>query len=183
MNFIIFSFLLQLSVRLIYNYLGDIMLIDLNELSIKDEIKINYDVYKDDLIDKRILDLKNAKVVGRVYLNSLSVFELECKFFGTMYLEDSISLESIPYDFNIEISENIEEIQENYNDVYDFSKNTLDLKQILWQNIVLEVPISYSLTDQHEQLKGDGWELRDNDSKKIDSRLAVLNELLEEGKE
>ena len=180
MNFIIFSFLLQLSVRLIYNYLGDIMLIDLNELSIKDEIKINYDVYKDDLIDKRILDLKNAKVVGRVYLNSLSVFELECKFFGTMYLEDSISLESIPYDFNIEISENIEEIQENYNDVYDFSKNTLDLKQILWQNIVLEVPISYTKVSD-ANIKGNGWELLndENKTKEIDPRLKKLEDLLE----
>ena len=156
------------------------MNINLDSLSINNEIEINYEVKKDDNLDKRILDLKDSKVIGRIYLNSINDIVLDCTFTGTMYIEDSITLESVPYPFSINIEESLEELQENYEDCYDNSKNTLDLISILWQNIVLEVPISYTL-DKDANLKGDGWELvkEDKKTKDIDPRLKKLEELLE----
>ena len=55
---------------------------------------------------------------------------------------------------------------------------------ILWQNIVLEVPISYS-TKNFADVKssGEGWELVDENEKKIDPRLAPLLELLDKERE
>jgi uncharacterized metal-binding protein YceD (DUF177 family) len=156
------------------------MNINLDSLGVNKEIRIDLDVNKDDNLDKRILDLKDSKVLGRIYLNSLNDIVLECTFSGTMYIEDAITLESVPYPFSIDIEENIEELQENYEDCYDNSQNTLDLISILWQNIVLEVPISYTL-DKYANLKGDGWELvrEDKKTKEIDPRLKKLEELLE----
>jgi uncharacterized metal-binding protein YceD (DUF177 family) len=156
------------------------MNINLDSLGVNKEIRIDLDVNKDDNLDKRILDLKDSKVLGRIYLNSLNDIVLECTFSGTMYIEDAITLESVPYPFSIDIEENIEELQENYEDCYDNSQNTLDLISILWQNIVLEVPISYTL-DKDANLKGDGWELvrEDKKTKEIDPRLKKLEELLE----
>ena len=156
------------------------MNINLDSLGVNKEIRIDLDVNKDDNLDKRILDLKDGKVLGRIYLNSLNDIVLECTFSGTMYIEDAITLESVPYPFSIDIEENIEELQENYEDCYDNSQNTLDLISILWQNIVLEVPISYTL-DKDANLKGDGWELvrEDKKTKEIDPRLKKLEELLE----
>ena len=156
------------------------MNINLDSLGVNKEIRIDLDVNKDDNLDKRILDLKYSKVLGRIYLNSLNDIVLECTFSGTMYIEDAITLESVPYPFSIDIEENIEELQENYEDCYDNSQNTLDLISILWQNIVLEVPISYTL-DKDANLKGDGWELvrEDKKTKEIDPRLKKLEELLE----
>ncbi|MBQ7030897.1 MAG: hypothetical protein IJN13_00810 [Bacilli bacterium] len=155
------------------------MLLELDELSNKRSLEFAYDVLKDNEIDKRIYDLKNARTNGRIYLNSVDEVVLECNFCGTMLIEDSISLELVPYEFNIDIEENLETIEENYEECYEKGKNTLDLKKILWQNIVLEVPISYSMVSDAE-LKGNGWELINEDRKveEIDPRLKKLEDLL-----
>lgn len=144
------------------------MIFNLNELNIKDEIIIEADVIKDDLLDKRILDLKDAKVEGRIYTNNSDDILIECKFWGTMYITDSISLESIPYDFEILVEENLNDLSENYQECYKSRQNTLDLKVVLWQNIVLEVPISYSKVED-AKLKGNGWELL-NEEKELNTQ-------------
>ena len=62
-------------------------------------------------------------------------------------------------------------------------QNSLDLEEVLWQNIVLEVPIRVTKTDKTNKTKGDGWELYDEFSKKDDPRLECFRTLLDEGKE
>ena len=156
------------------------MIIDLNELNYKKEININYEVFKDDDLDKRILDLKDAKVEGIIYKDDNNDIHLDLIFKGTMILEDSITLDEVPYDFEIKIEENTTSLEENYHDCYENVKNILDLKQFLWQNIVLEVPISYTLNND-ANLKGNGWELKNDDNKildEIDPRLKKLENLL-----
>ena len=154
------------------------MIINLNELNIKDEINFNINVEKNDDLDKRIYDLKNANAFGKIYTNTSGEVLLECNFVGTMFITDSISLEIIPYDFEINIEENLEDLKENYQDCYSFSKNTLDLIKVLWQNIVLEVPISYTKVID-ANLKGNGWELLNEEKKSdIDPRLKKLEDLL-----
>ena len=155
------------------------MIIDLNAINIHD-IEINEEVKKDGDLDKRILDLVNAHVKGRVYLDVEDDITLDVIFKGTMYIEDAITLDSVPYDFEISINENINELMENHEECYDKIQNTLDLKKILWQNIVLEVPISYT-KEKDAELKGNGWELVNEEKrvKEIDPRLKKLEELLE----
>jgi len=68
-------------------------------------------------------------------------------------------------------------------DYYKKEQNILDIMTILWENIVLEVPIRLTKTE-NMQLSGDGWSMGDNKIKDdIDPRLAKLTELLREGKE
>lgn len=155
------------------------MIIKIDELNIKNKIDINYEVNKDEGLDKRIHGLENAKVIGSIYLNNNNDIILNCIFSGDMIINDSITLDLIPYHFNIEIDENLEDLQENYQECYENSQNTLDLKKILWENIVLEVPISYSI-NQDANLKGEGWELLNEEKKSddIDPRLKDLEILL-----
>lgn len=153
------------------------LLINLDEVYLKKEITFDEVVLKDDELDKRILDL-NARVSGRVYVNLTEEIILECTFFGEMYIEDSITLLSVPYKFSIDISEDLDEIKNNYIDFFQKNKNILDLKQILWQNIVLEVPISYT-ESKDAQIKGNGWELiNEKKTSEIDPRLEKLKDLL-----
>ena len=56
-----------------------------------------------------------------------------------MILTDAITTEPVPYDFTIEIAENLEN-----------SLKTLDLIEFLWHYIVLEIPIRYSTSDAQE---------------------------------
>ena len=154
------------------------MIFNLNELNRYKEINFNEKIEKNDSLDSRIYDLKDALVVGKIYIDNMNDIILECNFSGTMFIQDSISLELVPYDFDINIEEKLEDLEENYQDCYSFSKNTLDLINILWQNIVLEVPISYTkVVDAN--LKGNGWELlKDEKKSDIDPRLKKLEDLL-----
>lgn len=154
------------------------VIINLNDLNIKDEIIIDEKVIKNADLDKRVYDLKDAFVKGRLYNDVTGDIILDCKFIGIMDIEDSISLEIVPYNFEIEINENLDDIKENYENCYEYSKNTLDLIKVLWQNIVLEVPISYTKVID-ANLKGNGWELKtQEESVDIDPRLKKLEDLL-----
>ena len=155
------------------------MIINLDELNYKNSIDFNYDLVKDEDLDKRILDFKDMQAYGRVYLNSNQDAILECRVKGSLVLADAISLEEVLYPIDINIEENIDELGENYESYEQKSENILDLKQILWQNIVLEVPISYTQT-KSQSLKGEGWEFfrEDNKQDEIDPRLKKLEDLL-----
>ena len=129
-----------------------------------------------------IQKLDDIEVKGRVYYSVTNEVVLEASVKGTMVLLDAIDLEPINYPINLEISE---VLSENDDEKMEKDVKTLDIMDILWQNIVLEVPISIKKDpDKKYDLHGDGWELVDEESKKVDPRLAPLLELLEkEGKE
>ena len=129
-----------------------------------------------------IQKLDDIKVTGRVYYSVTNEVVLEASVKGTMVLLDAIDLEPINYPINLEISE---VLSENDDEKAEKDVKTLDIMDVLWQNIVLEVPISIKKDpDKKYDLHGDGWELIDEESKKVDPRLAPLLELLEkEGKE
>ena len=69
-----------------------------------------------------------------------------------MILEDSISLDNVEYPFSIDIDENIEENLEK-------DENSIDILPILWQNIVLEVPLRFTKVNDLSKYNGDGWKL------------------------
>ena len=116
-------------------------MIDLNELNYKDKILIDDTISysKDYLKDSDILELNNVKVNGSIYVDYEKNNVIELKVKGTMMITDAITTETVPYDFEIEIAE----ILEN-------SLKTLDLIEFLWHYIVLEIPIRYTTSDPHE---------------------------------
>ena len=71
---------------------------------------------------------------------------------GKMKINDSVTLEEIWYPFDIEINEKLEEFVEN-------NQNSLDIIEVLWQNIVVEVPLRYTLVKNYDEYQGDGWKL------------------------
>ncbi len=153
---------------------------EINIKTIDDKgININYDVNfdKSELNAIYIEELKNAKVNGKVYLNVTEEIIVDVTFSGVMVLKDAVDNSLIDYPFSVKINEVFEENDEN-------NQNILDINLILWQNIVLEVPIRVvSDTNKDNSLKGDGWELKSEDTKSIDPRLSPLMDLLKEGKE
>ena len=127
-----------------------------------------------------IKKLDNVSVKGRIYYDYEMNLMADLTISGNMLLEDAIDLSDIVYPFETEISEMLELSGENF----EKSQNTLDITDILWQNIVLEIPIrAVKKENENISLSGDGWELVNSEKKNIDSRMAPLLELLEEGKE
>ena len=159
------------------------MQIDLNKLNVSDiiideSLTIDPELYK----NTSIKELKPVKLSGKIFYNVSDEIELDIDAEGVMILEDSITLDPIDYPYSIHINEIISSENEEIKEYYQNSKNTLDIMPILWQNIVLEVPISIT-KEKDAHLSGEGWELNNNKEDNIDPRLAELSKLLDEGKE
>lgn len=101
---------------------------------------------------KDIIKLSDVNFDGEITIDSEDEIKLLGTLRGIMVILDSISLAEVDYHFSIDIDENIEEnIEKN--------KNTIDILEILWQNIVLEVPLRYTTVTDYSSYCGDGWKL------------------------
>ena len=141
---------------------------------------IDADTYK----EVGILDLKNLHVTGDISLNSVSMLAINLTVTGIMVIPDSVTTEPVDYPFTSKIEEEYDINDEFFLEYYQKEQNILDIMKILWENIVLEVPMRFTLAkDAH--LSGDGWSLGEDKNKddQIDPRLAKLAELLDNGKE
>lgn len=155
------------------------MKINLNKLPIN--IDGFYEIPEDFLINTSIVKLSAIKANGIIKVNSIDEIELNLDVNGEMVLKDAITNELVNYPFSFQIEENLDENIENCAKYFEKSQNTLDIIEILWENIVLEVPISFT-NSSGIHLSGKGWELNsDKKDGNIDPRFEKLNELFKGG--
>ena len=150
------------------------MIIDLTPINYnqKKEIEIDEDVYfsKEDLKSTEIMDLKDVKVQGKIYKDGLDNLILNLIVDGIMIVPCSRTLKPTEYHFETEIEENISENEENTKKI----QKTIDILPIIWENILMEIPIRIINPDaEEENFKGDGWELiiSDNVGQNADAKL------------
>ncbi len=131
------------------------MIIDLRKLNMQKRMEINEDINFDETFYNNIVDgVTDVHFNGVIYYDDLNNIIVKGECSGNLILKDAITLESINKPFNIEINEEFSEIA-------DFR---LDILAILWENIVLEVPISYkSEKNSNVSLSGDGWSLNNKE--------------------
>ena len=128
-----------------------------------------------------IKELHNVHAKGKVYYNLSDEVEIDLDVTGEMILTDSITLKDIKENINLKISQNLEEIAQESTYFYEKGKNTLDIIEFLWENIVLEVPISRTLASGRT-MEGNGWSLnKTDDEEKIDERFLKLNDYFKGG--
>ncbi len=148
------------------------MIIELDELFChnKEEIKIDSDLnFSNEYISSSIKGLKDAHFSGIIKEASDESIHLIGTLTGIMILEDAISLDDVDYSFSSEIDENIEEFLEN-------NQNTIDILEVLWQNIVLEIPLKYTVVKDLSKYQGDGWKVISEDEIKRDNPFSILAE-------
>ena len=153
--------------------------INLNMLPVylDENIEFGKEYYQDTAIKR----MENFHVDGVIRYNLSEEVEVNLHVTGDIILEDAITLEEVTYPIDLKIAEIIDETDGNCTQYLEKSKNTLDKLEFLWENIVLEVPISFTKSSGIN-LKGEGWELNSNDEEeKIDPRLAKLNDLFKGG--
>ncbi len=126
---------------------------------------------KQDIENTDILDLKNVHFQGQIIKKVSDEIEIKGTLTGQMMLEDAISLEIVPYPFMIEISQSLDENTKIY-------ENRLDLKELLWENIVLEIPLKFTRVEDLSKFHGDGWKLIEEDD--FLKQENPFNELLKE---
>ncbi|MGM9876021.1 MAG: hypothetical protein ACI310_02200 [Bacilli bacterium] len=152
------------------------MTIDLFNLVVNNKtINIDSDIIvSNDYLEKSgIRRLNNIHFKGSIKKLVDDTYSLEGVLTGTMILADDITLEDYEYNFTSEIEENIEETSINL-------QKTLDITDILWQNILIEVP-SKVVSDKNKNLKleGNGWRLiSEDDLNNSNNPLSELEDLL-----
>ena len=152
------------------------MTIDLFNLVVNNKtINIDSDIIvPNDYLEKSgIRRLNNINFKGSIKKLVDDTYSLEGVLTGTMILADDITLEDYEYNFTSEIEENIEETSINL-------QKTLDITDILWQNILIEVP-SKVVSDKNKNLKleGNGWRLiSEDDLNNSNNPLSELEDLL-----
>ncbi len=134
----------------------------------KDEIDISntYSIPKEYYENTDIIKLDNINVIGKINRvlneeNELCDY-VEMKIDGVMILPDSISLEEVEYPFSIEYNDFLSETSKK-------SENILDIFQLLWENIVLEIPLQFTKVQDLSKFHGDGWKLISEEDKVLDN--------------
>ena len=77
-----------------------------------------------------------------------------------MVLPCSITLKPVDYAFNAEISGDYMELMSEIENSVQKVDNSLDIFHIIWENILMEIPIKVTCPDATDlKLSGDGWKL------------------------
>ncbi len=146
-----------------------------------DEIEINEKVFFDEneLKKVNIIKLDDVMVTGFITKSGNDDYFLNARVYGTMVLPCSLTLKPTNYKFetNIEgiIGEMLSEIGKNDK----ISTNTIDILPIIWENILVEIPMSVINEDDDKiKLKGEGWEVLTDEIKHSNPELEKLKDLL-----
>lgn len=134
------------------------MIIELKDINVGESIDIvdNIDINK---TNEDIKKLNNISVDLNIFKESNNSVLLSGKIHGEMILEDSISLEEVNYPFNIELENELMEFDE-------FGEKSLDIIQVLWENILLEVPLKVTSVTDFSKYHGTGWKLISEEEEK-----------------
>lgn len=124
------------------------------------------------LTDSRIDNLKDLKYTGKLRIDEENELIIDGNISGTMILKDDLTLKPVEYKFNTEFEDNIPE-----------KTNTIDITDILWQNILTEIPSKVHGTNESEYPSGDGWRVISEEDfnkerSKSNNPFANLEELL-----
>lgn len=155
------------------------MIIDLNPLfsGIKKVIEINETIVfsTNDLKNTSIKKLDKVYVTGTINKVSDESVDLKININTVMTLEDSVTLEEVNYPLNIDINKIVGNSIDD-SEYYKILQNTLDILPIVWENIVLEVPLRIVSNERETVIEGDGWSLNKDNS---NSPLSDLKEMLD----
>ncbi len=155
------------------------MIIDLTKLMYGQIYKLPVEgklvIPTDILKNTDIRSISPVKVSGFIY-NNEEELDLEVVVSGVMVLPCARTLKDVERPFSIEINESIDENDDKYLKII---QNRLDIFPIIWQYILVDVPLRVLHPDAKEEpIYGNGWCLITEDDTKevIDPRLAKLKE-------
>lgn len=148
-------------------------MIDLTEViaGLKDSITLNekYSINLEKFNNNEILELSLVEVEGIIEKEEYGNLRLKITVNSKMKIKDSVSLDDVWYPFSFKLDENIDELIKN-------NENTLDIIELLWQNIVLEVPLRYTTVEDYSKYQGDGWKLVSEEELSYNPFSALLDE-------
>lgn len=151
------------------------MQINLNKLLTTDilEINDNFIIPESYLKNSLINKLNDTNLRGEIILNEDDDLILTGNISGNMTLNDDITLELVDYNFQTEIEENLGKFE-----------NNIDITDILWQNISVEIPSKVRKTNEDINLSGNGWRVISEETfikerQQLNNPFKDLNQIIE----
>ena len=146
------------------------------EISLDEEVNIPVDY----LCSSEIRALKDVWFKGSITKLYDEGYSIEGVLSGSMVLPDAITLEDVDYKFSTNISEEFDEFGTKNENNLKIIKNTLDITEFLWQNILVEIPLKVvSEKNKDLKLEGDGWRLITEEELSLGSNNSPFSELEE----
>ncbi len=146
--------------------------IDIDEVITVDEAKLK---------ESGILELKDTTVKGYITKDDINNYNLNVNIDGIMVLPCSVSLKPTDYHFSCTIDDNIAQLYEEIGIFDKNNENSLDIFPIIWENILMEIPMRIVNEDIHDaKLEGDGWKVitEKDDNETVNPELLKLKDLL-----
>lgn len=149
--------------------------------NVKKEITFEEEIIYDEeyLKNTEIIKISPVKIKGSITKDSINQIYLNFEAKSDMYLPCSITLEPVKIPINLEFNEIIDEKDENN---LKKDENTLELKEYLWENIVVEIPLRVVSKHAYDkEYKGNGWKLITEEDKheSKNKSFEVLKQLLD----
>ena len=135
-----------------------------DRIDINEEITIPEEYYTYD-----IKSISPVKLDGYLYLDELDNLSINLNVKCDLTLKSSISLNDVVFPINI----NIDEL--DFDDENKKITNSIDLIPIIWQNILIEIPIRVTDSSNDEDIS-DKYIKKEE----IDERLSKLKDFLDE---
>lgn len=125
----------------------ELEMLDSNDIYLEEAVS-----FPDTYFSNDVKEINNILVKGVISKDDYGKIHIKLNVTGKMLIEDSISLKDVYYPFDCEIDEILEQTDKKDN-------KTIDITDILWQNIILEVPLRYTEISDFSEFQGDGWKL------------------------
>ena len=127
-----------------------------NELIFNEVITLDNELYK----DTDIRELSPLDVSINIQRITDSAYNMDLYIKGEMTLPCSVTLKDVKHPFEVQTEVKVSNIDENDEECVKIIQNNIDIIPIIWQNIVLEIPLRVVSEDISDSpVSGDGWKL------------------------
>ena len=118
-----------------------------------------------------IISIDKVEVTGDISKIDEETFRFVYQFVANMELQCALTLRPVPYVIDLTCDEVYKVDSDDY---FLIEKNTVDLDEMVWTNILLEKPINVTLPNAHEILKSEGVVLDDTEGQDIDDEEVLF---------
>lgn len=132
----------------------------------------------DDIKDTSIKRLNNVRAKGNIERINDDIYHLTLNITGDMVLLCARSLEEVVYPIDIFIDKNVSETT-NEDEKPIILQNSLDIFGIVWENIVLEVPLRVVKENAEFLSEGNGWSLIEENDDNTNLPFGELKSMLD----
>ena len=135
-----------------------------NEFLYKNTIVLDEALYKNTDIRK----LSPVEVSADIKRITDTSYKMSLEIKGEMTLPCSIRLNAVIYPFDIKTEVKLSNEDEEDEEYVKIIQNNIDIISIIWQNIVLEIPLRVVSEDANNSpVSGEGWKLIREDESNI----------------